>query len=377
MRARFVAAGLAWVLAGAMGQACARFVRPNVCAVAGAQQLPPSPLGLKPPAAPACVVGGVDLRALPAARLADTSDDLYLRGEYDAAISHLHYALISGAGSAYNLACYYALVGQAEAAFYWLERAALEEGVDAHWANQDSDLELLRRDPRWTRVKEHLAQTSAYWAAKPGRATVVVPSGYAVGTPIGVLLGLHPQESCGAEFVRPETYQRIADELQMAVVAVNGTLRTGKCRFAWSEDAVRDAAHVRRELAAVSDQLTPDPDSLIVFGVFQGAQMGFEIAFANPGEYRGAVVFSPGSIKEPTLRELHAQPANAKQRFVCTCGADEPSGNVSATLGACNFAKNGRARVEVELYEGVASNALPSDFAEVFPRWVRFIATQS
>jgi hypothetical protein len=50
---------------------------------------------------------------------------------------------------------------------------------------------------------------------------------------------------------------------------------------------------------------------------------------------------------------------------------------VSATLGACNFAKNGRARVEVELYEGVASNALPSDFVEVFPRWVRFIATQS
>jgi predicted esterase len=198
-----------------------------------------------------------------------------------------------------------------------------------------------------------------------------------VGTPIGVLLGLHGQGSCGTELVRSETYQPIADELQMAVVAVNGTIRTGKCRFAWSEDAARDADHVRRALAAVDDQLTPDPNSLIVFGFSQGAQMGFEIAFANPGEYRGAVVFSPGSIKEPTFRELRAQPANAKQRFVCTSGADEPPGNVSATLGACNFAKNGRARVEVELYEGVASHALPSDFFEVFPRWVRFIAARS
>jgi predicted esterase len=360
-----------------MGQACTSFGRPNVCAVAGAQKLPRSPLGLEPPAAPACVVGGVDLRALPATRLADASDDLYLRGEYDAAISHLHYALLGGAGSAYNLACYYALMGRSEAAFYWLERAALEEGIDVHWADQDSDLALLRRDPRWTRVKQHLAQANAYWAAQPSRATVVVPSGYAVGTPIGVLLGLHGQGSCADELVRPESYQQIADELRMAVVAVNGTLRTGKCRFSWSEDPVRDAEHVRRALAAASDQLTPDPDSLIVFGLSQGAQMGFEIAFANPGEYRGAVVFSPGSIKEPTLRELHAQPANAKQRFVCTCGADEPPGNVSATLGACNFAKNGRARVEVELYEGVAAHALPSDFLDVFPRWVRFIAAQS
>jgi predicted esterase len=377
MRGRFVAACLAWLLAGATGQACTSFVRPNACAVAGTKQLPRSPLGLEAPAAPACVVGGVDLRALPATRLVEASDDLYLRGEYDAAISHLHYALISGVGSAYNLACYYALVGQSEAAFYWLERGALEEGIDVHWADRDSDLDLLRRDPRWTRVREQLAQASAYWAAQPGRATVVVPSGYAVGTPIGVLLGLHAQESCGAEFVRPETYQQIADELRMAVVAVNGTLRTGKCRFSWSEDPARDAEHVRRELAAVADQLTPDPDSLIVFGLFQGAQMGFEIAFANPGEYRGAVVFSPGSIKEPNLRELHAQPANAKQRFVCTCGADEPTGNVSATLGACNFAKNGRARVEVELYEGIAAHALPSDFSEAFARWVRFIAAQS
>jgi predicted esterase len=377
MRARFVAACLAGLLAGATLQACASFTRPNVCAVAGAPKLPRSPLGLEAPAAPACVVGGVDLRTLPATRLADASDELYMRGEYDAAISHLHYALIGGVGSAYNLACYYALVGQSEAAFYWLERGALEEGVDAHWADQDGDLALLRRDPRWTRVRGQLAQASAYWAAQPGRAMVVVPSGYMVGTPIGVLLGLHPQDSCGAEFVSPETYQRIADELRMAVVAVNGTLRTGKCRFAWSEDPVRDAEHVRRQLAAVADRLTLDPDSLIVFGLFQGAQMGFEIAFANPGEYRGAVVFSARSIKEPNLHELHAQPANANQRFVCTCGADEPTGNVSATLGACNFAKNGRARVEVALYEGVAAQALPSDFFEVFARWVRFIAAQS
>jgi predicted esterase len=324
------------------------------------------------------MIGGVDLRTLPAQRLVASAEDLYLRGQYSGAVAYLYHAVLAGADGAYNLACYYALAGQSDAAFYWLERSALEQGVDVLWADEDPDLEVLRRHPRWPRARSHLASGNAYWANQPGGAAVVVaPRDYVASTPIGVLVGMHGLGSCAAAFVQVERFQSLADELHMAIVGIDGPLRTGKCTFSWSEDPARDADHIRRQLAGIADRVTTAPGELIVFGFSQGAQMAFEVAFSNPGEYRGAIVLSPGTLKDATLRELRPQPGNAKQAFVCTSGAEEHSGNVAAMLGDCNFARNGRAKIEIKLYEGVASHDLPGDFIESFPHWVRFIVAES
>jgi hypothetical protein len=55
------------------------------------------------------------------------------------------------------------------------------------------------------------------------------------------------------------------------------------------------------------------------------------VTFANPAELRGAIAMSPGTTKRVTLRELTPGPANKKQAFVCTCGAQEFPGNVLYT----------------------------------------------
>ena len=335
---------------------------------------PTSPLTLKPPPAPSPMLEGTDLRKVPAQRLAGVARRLYDEKKYPQAIQVLHHAIAAGADGGYDLACDYALAENVDAAFYWLQKSALDEGIDAIWAGEDSDLEILRKDRRWAQVAPFLAACNAYWAKSGNTSvTLVVPSGYQPGKPIGVLVGMHGRGADPEGFVNKEAYQDLADELKMAIVGVSGTVPRGRRSYVWSENPVEDAAHIRRALAGLKDKLTVTPGQNVLFGFSQGAQMAFEVAFANPAEYAGAIVMSPGTTKRVTLRELSPGPANKKQAFVCTCGAQEQPGNVLYTRADAEFATKAGSRVELKLYDGVAEHRFPADFNDAFPGWVRFV----
>jgi hypothetical protein len=77
----------------------------------------------------------------------------------------------------YDLACYLARIGQTDAAFYWLQVAALEEGVDANFAERDEDLDSLRRDEHWPKVYRFLVACNDYFASGPfAHVAVTLPS---------------------------------------------------------------------------------------------------------------------------------------------------------------------------------------------------------
>ena len=52
----------------------------------------------------------------------------------------------------YNIACCYALMGETDQAFNWLERAIGEGLEDRVFLLEDSDLNSLHGDPRWREV---------------------------------------------------------------------------------------------------------------------------------------------------------------------------------------------------------------------------------
>ncbi len=56
--------------------------------------------------------------------------------------------------SSYNIACGYALQGNRDAAFQWLEKARAEGFELSHHMHQDDDLEALHDDPRWDALAE-------------------------------------------------------------------------------------------------------------------------------------------------------------------------------------------------------------------------------
>ena len=56
----------------------------------------------------------------------------------------------------YNLACSYALMGESDRAVECLERANLRGMSIAEWAENDSDLDSLRSDPRFRELMQSI-----------------------------------------------------------------------------------------------------------------------------------------------------------------------------------------------------------------------------
>ncbi len=105
----------------------------------------------------------VSRRTLLAAPKSESGSSWYSRGmkhheneRYDEAIAAFRKAIELGYredASAYNIACGYALKGDADHAFEWLKKAA-SYGFDVESMLTDGDLDSLHSDPRWKDVKK-------------------------------------------------------------------------------------------------------------------------------------------------------------------------------------------------------------------------------
>ncbi len=337
---------------------------------------PNPPLAIQPPPPPSKLYQGKDLTEVKGSQLAGVALNLSNQKKYAEAVQLQYWSTVADDDGRYNLACFQALAGNKDAAFYWLQEAAIKDGFDADWAGEDPDLESLRRDPRWRQIKPYLDACGAYWAVSGHRQTVLtIPEDYKPGTPIGVLVWMH---GLGASPDEPvEGLQESANELGMAIVGVSGTVPRGLHAFVWSEDPGRDAEQIRLALKEISDRVTVKPGQVVTFGFSQGAQMAFEVAFRFPDEFRGSIVMSPGTNKNVDLAGLVPGPKNRSQGFVFLCGAQEALGNVVITRADHGFATKAGSRVEMKLQEGQEQHAFPSDFGEKFVDRVRFVLGES
>ena len=60
----------------------------------------------------------------------------------------------------YNLACSYSLLKRVDEAFAALAEAVSRGYDDAPWLNKDPDLDNLRQDSRFKKIRENLSQKS-------------------------------------------------------------------------------------------------------------------------------------------------------------------------------------------------------------------------
>jgi hypothetical protein len=128
---------------------------------------PKTPLALAEPAAPAAQIDGKDLKSMEAEALLRLANQSMAREDYSRAAAYQHWYVQKAKTGRYNLACFLARIGQVDPAFYWLQEAALEEGVDTRHAVLDEDLTSLRADPRWPKVQEFLAGCNRYFESAP------------------------------------------------------------------------------------------------------------------------------------------------------------------------------------------------------------------
>lgn len=335
---------------------------------------PRPPLELPAPPAPPARVGGLDLKTLDGQGLRARAYERYEAGALDEAIALQHWSILARQGGGeghYNLACFYALARKVDAALYWLQRGAIEEGVDAAWAREDEDLAALRDDRRWEEVANFLDDCNAYWE-RSGRSEtlLVVPAGYEVGRPVTAVVGLHGLGAHPRDFADPEDYQKLADRLGVAFLGVSGTTPLGPRAYAWSEDPARDAARVKDALASVADRVTVAPGRVVLVGFSQGAQVAAEVAARDPATFAGAIVLSPGSREASRLEQVAAAEAHAGRGFVVRVGAAEEPENVDRADEVTRSLRRLGARVDAHAYEGMDEHAFPPDYEERLGAWV-------
>jgi predicted esterase len=331
--------------------------------------VPPLQLAV-PPALPE-QLDGKDLKSMPAAELLGRANLAMAKQDYSRAATFQYWYVQKSKSGQYNLACFLARTGQIDPAFYWLQLAALEDGVDGMHAMIDEDLLALQKDPRWNKVRDYLRNCNRYFETAPISQTVLIlPTNYQKEKAIPAVLWLHGMGSRPEGFVNAGC-QQYADTLNVAFIGVSGTKPRGPTSFVWAEDAEKDAKRLRDALAEVSDRVTVKKGHCITFGFSQGAQAGLEVAVRYPEEYAGAIVLSPGA--QPHLNDVKASPLLAQRGFVVSCGANEHPGNVRLTAMDAVWLRKAKAQVIHKAYPDVAAHALPEDFEERFPEWIKFI----
>lgn len=244
--------------------------------------------------------------------------------KYDEGIAILTHMLDVGPkerrkDTAYNFACAYALKGDPDKAFEWLGK-----GIDWGWGQgqgqlvgadkpmseidmvkTDSDLESLRKDPRYGKLIERMEKAGELRKATlkkaeeyAATAAVYIPEKAAALKEIPILVVLHDAGSTKDEVVRGR-WKEIADELGFALIAPTGKVSVGDdpakgttwfetiddyaARYYVYEKPVNDA------VAAFKKDHPIDKSQVVVVGEGLGGLVALDVAINGPGLYKGVV----------------------------------------------------------------------------------------
>lgn len=346
-------------------------------ALFAADEKPRPPLDLAAPAAPSATWHDQDLTKADPDELRAEAKSLAYNESLPAEAAQLqHWAIVAKPERGhYSLACFYALAANPDAALYWLQYCGMEgEGADPEWALEDPDLESVRTDPRWKPVHGYLTACAAWWEKNGAPRTIVtLPEGYAKGTAIPALIGLHGLGSMPDDFAGGDDYQQLANRLGAAVIGASGTRCLGKRIFCWSEDPDRDLARVKAALDEAKDRVTIRPGAVVLIGFSQGAQMAAELASRGPETFAGAIALCPGAKKGSMLSSIaKPSPLLAARTFVVIDGEAEDEGNLAMGIADAEWLTARGALVLRHLYPGMG-HSFPPDALDNFEIWTRLV----
>jgi phospholipase/carboxylesterase len=349
-----------------------RVIPPTAAAAKPVPPAPKPPLTLKTPADPAKLFNKTDLSAEGADDLLGLAGQAAARKNYKLAAQAQHWAVKKAGEGRYNLACYYALAKQPDAALYFLQEAAEKEGFDSTDAQRDADLAGLRRDPRFKQVVEYAQAVGEHAKlATPPASLLYMPAKFDAAQPTPVVLLLHGRGSNPDNFLGPET-QKYADKLGVPVISVSGTDATGPKSFVWAVNVERDFQRLDAAVQkhAFEMKFQPQPGQFVAVGFSEGAQVGLEVALRHPELFAGAVAISPGAADQ--FAGFRPHPMLKKRHFVITVGSAEARGNI--LLAEHDKQQLTKLDIPAELVTVPnGGHALPPDFDTKFPEWVSMI----
>ncbi len=214
-------------------------------------------------------------------------------------VSALFYLVRAEGRGRCNLSHAYNYVGDNRAAAYWLQEAAVQEGV------RESDMPTVRSvlssvsktGYGFDRLESVVHASIHFWKQKPREGPqLTLPSGYDPAEALPLVVCLHPSFS-DQGFFDQSLLTQIANRFRVAVLTLDGHEPYGPNLVVWTENYHNNYADDEVVIAKAIEQcegtFTERANSRILVGVYGGAFVAFGSAFANPEKYSGAVALYP------------------------------------------------------------------------------------
>lgn len=336
---------------------------------------PQPPFSVRPKPLPNPQLGDRNLAEMSAEELRQLARRMHVNALWQEAVQAQQWAVHQERRALYDLACMHCRNGQFDAAVYWLQEAALEEGVDVAWAEQDEDLEQLRKSYRWATVRSYLQAAAKYWRkhGEPARV-LLLPRGRRDPGTLDLLVCLHGDGGNPKEFVAD--FQSLADALGIAVLGISATTPTGPQHYRWSEDAEENHARVEAALVKAFEKAKLAKTGIVLLGFSRGGQTAVELAVRAPRRFAGAIAFSPraspDSNGESAPKDLEGEAAKG-QRYVLVHGQTETPQIVANARRLRDWLEQAGAIVHVQEDRFRSAHILPRNAAAQLPLWVRFV----
>lgn len=334
------------------------------------------PFALARPALPPPEHGTLDFSKLQVSQLVSMARVASGQDNAPLAAALQRYAVEKGSPELFDLACYESRARNLDAAIYWLQEAALREGVDAAQCDTNASLEKLRADPRWAQVQPFLTQCQTHWSQSGiDDHQLVLPANHQ-GAPLPVLIWLHGENDCATSYAFPEL-QSLADRLQVAFVSASGPVIGGPRKFSWSADMQANDARITAALGKFADKLKVKEGQVALAGFSQGGVVAGELAARDPARYSGALIMSPAGFE---IVPANVPTAEAHQRLnvVVVYGTGEGMGVEQLAGGYAERFRSAGATVTYSPYTEASAHALVPDFKERLPEWTaRLLGVQA
>ena len=209
----------------------------------------------------------------------------------------------------YNLACVYALVGDADSALHWLGRAAAGGFSNLSLLDGDSDLDAVRDRPGYSRVRgvvaknerRHKKDVSKRAAASP--LLIVTPDNLDEEETVPLVIVFHGYGDRARNY--PRFWSGAAGEFD-AILAIPQGLRSVGKGFGWGSVDEADAI-LQYTLDEVDRRYAIDRDRIIITGFSQGGFIALALGTRYPDVFAGVIPMAGPYIPDidapPTARE--------------------------------------------------------------------------
>lgn len=283
----------------------------------------------------------------------------------------------------YNVACMYSLNKDADAAFFYLNRAVDAGGFGRPINDSikgDSDFDNIRKDDRYKAVMAKAdrvagrGQPRVEVTPEPKEKTVdpqwkiTLPKNYDASKATPLVVALHHYH--GNMNSTTDRWRKAADELGAILLTPQGTIDMGEGMYHWGQDIDTIERNVMKAVDKVMDEHKVDQKKIVLVGFSQGGWATWAIAARNPDTFRGIIPVC-GAVK-PDIEKNLKDADIANLRVWIMLGEDENSAVVESNEEAAKLLRKAGAKVKLETYEGVG-HGYPEDSDKELAKALHFI----